>query len=159
MRRKDREITDRQEMLDIMGRCDVCRLALNGSDGYPYLLPLNFGMREADGVLYLYFHGAAEGTKYDLIARDCRASFEMDCSHRVVAGPDACDWTMEYESVIGRGRLERLSPAQAPEALPALMEHYGGSGLPFSETWVAHTAILRLRVEQMTAKAQRPRKG
>ena len=35
MRRKDREITDRQEMLDIMGRCDVCRLALNGSDGYP----------------------------------------------------------------------------------------------------------------------------
>ena len=107
--------------------------------------------------MYLYFHGAAEGTKYDLIARDGRASFEMDCSHRVVAGPDACGWTMEYESVIGRGRLERLSPAQAPEALPALMEHYGGSGLPFSETWVAHTAILRLRVEQMTAKAQRPR--
>ena len=62
MIRSDREITDRQEMLDIMGRCDVCRLALNGSDGYPYLLPLNFGMEEADGTLYLYFHGAAEGT-------------------------------------------------------------------------------------------------
>ena len=117
-------------------------------------------MREAgNGVLYLYFHGAAEGTKYDPIARDCRVSFEMDCSHRVVEGPDACDWTMEYKSVIGQGRLERLSPAQAPEALPALMEHYGGSGLPFSKTWVAHTAILRLRVERMTAKAQHLRKG
>lgn len=159
MRRKDREITDRQEILDIMGRCDVCRLALNGSDGYPYLLPLNFGMGEADGVLYLYFHGAAEGTKYDLIARDCRTSFEMDCSHRVVAGPDACSWTMEYESVIGAGRLELLTPAQAPEALPVIMEHYGGSGLPFNEALLKRTAILRLTVERMTAKSHLLRKG
>lgn len=159
MRRKDREITDRQEMLDIMGRCDVCRLALNGSDGYPYLLPLNFGMREESGTVFLYFHGAAEGTKYDLIARDARASFEMDCAHKLVTGPDACDWTMEYESVIGTGHLERLTPGQAPEALPALMEHYAGSGLPFNKMWVAHTTILRLTVERMTAKAQRPGQG
>ena len=159
MRRKDREITDRNEMLDILRRCDVCRLALNGSDGYPYLLPLNFGMEEADGTLYLYFHGAAEGTKYDLIARDCRASFEMDGAHRIITGPDACDWSMEYESVIGCGRLERLTPEEAPRALPALMAHYGGSGLPFNETWKKHTVILRLTVERMTAKAQRPAKG
>ena len=63
---------------------------------------------------------------------------------------------MEYESVIGTGRLQRLTPDQAPEALPALMEHYGGSGLPFNENWVRHTAILCLTVEQMTAKAHRP---
>lgn len=155
MRRKDREITDRSEMLDILRRCDVCRLALNGSDGFPYLLPLNFGMREKNGVLRLYFHGAAAGTKYDLIAKDDRAAFEADCSHKIVSGPDACDWTMEYESVIGTGRLQRLTPDQAPEALPALMEHYGGSGLPFNENWVRHTAILCLTVEQMTAKAHR----
>lgn len=159
MRKKDREITDRQEMLDIMGRCDVCRLALNGSDGYPYLLPLSFGMEEENGTLYLYFHGAAEGTKYDLIARDCRASFEMDGAHRIVTGPDACSWSMEYESVIGCGRLERLTPEEAPRALPALMAHYGGSGLPFREAGMQHTAILRLRVERMTAKARRPAKG
>lgn len=29
MRRTDREITDRQELLDVMALCDVCRLALN----------------------------------------------------------------------------------------------------------------------------------
>ena len=44
MRRNDREITEFSEMTDVMKRCDVCRLALNDEDGYPYLLPLNFGM-------------------------------------------------------------------------------------------------------------------
>ena len=58
MRRNDREITEFSEMTDVMKRCDVCRLALNDEDGYPYLLPLNFGMEETDGRVTLYFHGA-----------------------------------------------------------------------------------------------------
>ena len=49
MIRKDREITDRSEQLAIMEACDVCRIALNGEDGYPYIVPLNFGV-EVDGV-------------------------------------------------------------------------------------------------------------
>lgn len=53
MRRTDREITDRQELLDVMARCDVCRLALNDESGYPYVVPLNFGMEEREGTLYL----------------------------------------------------------------------------------------------------------
>ena len=43
MRRSDREITDLKEIVEIMRKCDVCRLALN-DDGYPYIIPLNFGM-------------------------------------------------------------------------------------------------------------------
>ena len=81
MRRTDREITDRQELLDVMARCDVCRLALNDESGYPYVVPLNFGMEERDGTLYLLFHGAMTGTKYDRMERDPRVTFEMDCGH------------------------------------------------------------------------------
>ena len=43
MRRKDREITDREEILAIIRKCDVCRIALNDGD-YPYIVPLNFGL-------------------------------------------------------------------------------------------------------------------
>ena len=68
MRRADREITDFEEMLQVMERCDVCRLALN-DEGYPYILPLNFGMSARDGKVELYFHGALEGRKYQLMAR------------------------------------------------------------------------------------------
>lgn len=74
MRRTDREITDRQELLDVMARCDVCRLALNDESGYPYVVPLNFGMEEREGTLYLLFHGALTGTKYDRMEQDPRAT-------------------------------------------------------------------------------------
>lgn len=41
--------------------------------------------------------------KYNLIARDNRASFEMDCAHRLVTDEEQGNCTMEYKSVMGRG--------------------------------------------------------
>lgn len=83
MRRADREITDRAELLEVIAGCDVCRLAINDEE-VPYILPLNFGEEVRGDKLLLYFHGAAEGRKYELISRDPQVSFEMDCSHRIV---------------------------------------------------------------------------
>ena len=42
MRRKDREITDIEEIRDIIEKCKVCRLAMQDEEGL-YLVPLNFG--------------------------------------------------------------------------------------------------------------------
>ena len=75
MRRKDREITDFDEIVAIMRKCDVCRLALNDGD-FPYIVPLNFGLEVRGDRVFLYFHAAKEGKKLDLIARDNRATFE-----------------------------------------------------------------------------------
>ena len=83
MRRNDREITDFEEILAVMQRCDVCRLALH-DEPYPYILPLNFGMEVEGGQIALYFHGANAGKKYELIARDPHVSFEMGCGHQLV---------------------------------------------------------------------------
>lgn len=156
MRRSDREIKDRDAMIQIMEKCDVCRLALNG-DGYPYILPLNFGMEIENGGIVLYFHGAAEGTKYDLIAKDSRASFEMDCSHRLVVEQkkDGCSCTMEYESVIGRGRIEILSDEKKHKALCALMKHYHKEEYCFSEAVASQTKVFRLVVSELTGKIRK----
>lgn len=43
MRRKDREITDFNEIMKIIDKCDTCRLALIDEE-YPYIVPLNFGV-------------------------------------------------------------------------------------------------------------------
>lgn len=43
MRRSDREVKEFKDIIAIMEKCDVCRIALN-NNGYPYILPLNFGM-------------------------------------------------------------------------------------------------------------------
>ena len=40
MRRSDREVKEFEDIVAIMEKCDVCRIALN-NNGYPYILPLN----------------------------------------------------------------------------------------------------------------------
>lgn len=151
MRRSDREVTDRAEILDIIRRCDVCRIALNDG-GYPYILPLNFGMDTSGDRVILYFHGAAQGRKYDIISKDNRASFEMDCSHRIVTRPERKSCTMEYESVIGRGRIEMVEGDKKLAALKLLNAHYGAHSLEIDEEVAKRTAVMRLVVEDMTAK-------
>lgn len=84
MRRTEREVTCPEEVAEIMGRCQVLRLALPGEPA-PYLLPVNFGM-EADGNI-LYFHGATEGEKYRFLRSGCRAGFEMDCTYGIRGDP------------------------------------------------------------------------
>ena len=151
MRRSDREIKDINEIIKVMEKCDVCRLALNDED-YPYILPLNFGMQADNGEIVLYFHGANEGKKYELIAKDNRASFEMDCSHELITDMQTGNCTMEYESVIGCGRIEMVPDDEKYDALCILMKHYHKEDFPFNKAIVPRTTVFKLIVEQVSGK-------
>lgn len=151
MRRSDREVKGFAEITAIMQKCDVCRIALNNGD-YPYILPLNFGLKITGERVELYFHGAEEGTKYDLIAKDPRAGFEMDCAHRLVSDSESGSCTMEYMSVVGRGRIEILPESEKREALGILMSHYHGSDFKLNEAAIPKTKVFKLTVEEMTGK-------
>ena len=65
MRKANREVKDRNEIIEIMKKCDVCRLVVNNGD-YPYIIPLNFGLDTNEEKIILYFHSALEGTKIDI---------------------------------------------------------------------------------------------
>ena len=83
MRRKDREVTELEAVMEIIRQCDVLRLGLADGD-YPYIVPMNFGWEEKEGRLYFYLHGAAEGRKAELLRQNGACFFQMDCGHRVV---------------------------------------------------------------------------
>ena len=61
MRRKDREITGRENIEPILQACKVCRVAMTGTDGWPYVIPMNFGYTWDEDGLTLYFHGGVKG--------------------------------------------------------------------------------------------------
>lgn len=155
MRRSDREVKELKDIVAIMEKCDVCRIALN-NNGYPYILPLNFGMCVKEDKIELYFHGAMEGTKYDLMEKDNRVSFEMDCEHRLVTEQGSC--TMEYESVIGQGYMELLPADETYHALCVLMEHYHKEDFSFNKAVMPQTKVFKLVVEKVTGK-RRMKKG
>lgn len=155
MRRSDREITDEEEIRSVIDKCDVCRLAFNDEKtGYPYVLPLNFGWKtEEDGSILFCFHGAAEGYKYEVMKRDARASFEMDCGHTLVSDAQKGYCTMEYRCVMGQGRVEPVTDrAEKTKYLSLLTDRYHEHHFEFNPAAIDRTAVFVLHVERMTAK-------
>lgn len=157
MRQKKREIKDFEEIIEVMKRCDVCRLALN-DDGYPYILPLNFGMDASDGKITLYFHSALEGYKVGLFQKDNRASFEMDCGHQLQYFEEKGYCTMSYESVIGRGTIRILEDNEKKDALEKLMAHYHKEQKAYyNPATMERTLVYALDVQQITGKRKNPK--
>ena len=154
MRRNDREIRDFTEIVEVIKKCDVCRIALHDA-GYPYMIPLNFGMKTEGEQITLYFHGAGEGKKLELIRQDNRASFEMDCCHELIVDKEGCRCTMGYESVVGRGRMEIVEGEEKQEALRALMRQYHEGEFPFRQEVAERTTVMKLTVEEVTGKRHR----
>lgn len=153
MRRKDREVKEVSEILDIIDRCDVCSLGLCDGD-QPYIVPMNFGYAYRDGVLTLYFHGARVGQKLDIIAKNPRACFEMDCNHRLITGEEAIRFSMEYESVIGFGTIELCaSHEEKRDALTHIMRKYAPERtFEYPERVLETTGAFRLTADSFTGK-------
>lgn len=152
MRRKEREVSSMEDIMSIMKKCDVCRLAFTDRE-YPYIVPLNFGFSYDGTNMELYFHGAKEGKKMELIRDNNKAGFEMDCSHKLIKGDEACEYTMEYESVCGNGTVEILENEEKIPALTHLMKQYSPEKtFHFNEKQVNAVTVFRLKVNHITGK-------
>lgn len=154
MRRKDREVSDLRQQLEIVRRCDSCCIAINDPDqDAPYIVELSFGMEHADGKTMLYFHSATEGKKLDLIRQDVRVSFFMSCGHALVYDEAHQMCTMNYESVSGQGIMRMLSGSEALHGLDVLMAHYyPDAHKGYDARTAAVTAVYGLEIRSMTAK-------
>jgi nitroimidazol reductase NimA-like FMN-containing flavoprotein (pyridoxamine 5'-phosphate oxidase superfamily) len=149
MRRKEREITDRVALDEILHKALTCRLAMCDGD-QPYVIPLNFGY---DGKS-LYIHCAREGRKLDILKTNNRVCFEMDGDHELVKGESPCDWGFRAESVIGFGKAVLIEDGEEKRrALDVIMEHYGASPpYAYKEKAFHKALIIKVDVENMTGK-------
>ena len=66
MRRRDREVTDSNEIIHILDTGKVLHLGLV-DQGKPYIVPMNYGYILEGNKLVFYLHGALEGRKLDII--------------------------------------------------------------------------------------------
>lgn len=149
MRRKDKLIDDRSEIVDIISSNTICRIAL--SDGSnPYLVPLNYGYRNNK----LYMHAAKEGRKLDIIKINNKVCFEITDSVEVVSAEKACSFSSKYRCVIGFGRVNLLTDARKKiEALNVIMaQQTKKDSWDFIESQVAKVIILEIEIDSMTGK-------
>lgn len=153
MRRADREVTDFEEIREILTRAQVLRIAMNHGM-YPYIVPVNFGFEMDGGRLKLYFHGAKSGRKYEILKEDPHVSFETDGGHLLIppAGSEACTASFAYESVIGNGIAKMVEGAEKERLLTRICRHYGIEAERFSPAQLANTAVYQITAETFTAK-------
>jgi len=149
MRKAERELRERSDLVAIMQEALVCRIGLSDS-GTPYVVPMNFGL----GENCLYLHCAAEGRKLDIIRRNNRVCFEMDLLREVKRSEAACGWSARYESVIGSGRAVVVDDAaEKRRGIDSIMNHYGAPGPHvYPDGSLAKTTVIRIDIESMTGK-------
>jgi nitroimidazol reductase NimA-like FMN-containing flavoprotein (pyridoxamine 5'-phosphate oxidase superfamily) len=114
MRREDREIKQLEGIVDVLSRCDTMRLGIADADA-PYIVPLSFGYELLNGRIAVYFHGAQEGRKAELLRSLPRVCVEADLCHGFPYNGKG-GYTCDYESVIGWGDIELLSGEDAEKA-------------------------------------------
>lgn len=161
MRRRDREITDKNQIEEILSSCKYLHLGLSDNN-IPYVIPMNYGfVKDSEHEQYiLYLHCAHEGKKLDIIKKNPKCCFTLERNVAPFEGKVACQYGMVYESIIGYGDLHIIEdPTEKMAALNALMHTQTGMDhFQFDERLVSIVTVLRLNVSELTAK-KRPLPG
>jgi len=154
MRRKDREITDINQKINIIKKCKVCRIALS-ENNMPYIVPLNYGYNFENDRLTLFFHSALEGKKIDIIKNNSNACFEIDCDAKLIEGEKACDYGYSFKSIIGFGEIIILeNPEEKIDGLNQIMKHQTEKETvyDFSNDEIKNVCVFKMLVKEFTGK-------
>ena len=152
--KREREVTDPATILEILDKSKVVNVAMIDGDE-PYLVPLNYGYTMEDGKLTLYVHGATTGRKLDVLRANPKVFIELDCDRMPFDGKVPCQYGMIYSSVMGKGKAVILEdPQEKMAALTILMKTQTGKDFEFNERLVSIVSVIRIDVEEYTAKAR-----
>ena len=152
MTKRERQVTDEKQILHILDTAKVLHLGLAVNDE-PYVVPMNYGYTMEDGKLVLYLHSAVRGKKLDMIRANPRVFFELDCDLAPFEGQKPCQYGLVYSSVMGRGTASIVDDVEEKmKAMPILMKTQTQKDFDFRDEWVSIVAVIRIDVEEYTAK-------
>ena len=152
MTRRELEVTNIEEIIQILNECKVLHLGLV-DDGMPYIVPMNYGYIMNDGKLTLYLHSALKGYKIDVMQKNNICCFEMECKVAPFEGEVACKYGMTYYSLMGRGKTSFVDDVEEKKmAMSLLMKTQTGKNFEFNDKLVGVVSIIRIDVDEYTAK-------
>ncbi len=154
MRLKSREISNFNEIVDVLERCNTLRIAFRG-DTYPYIVPVSFGIKRNEDDILLYFHGAKEGHKIEQIQKYPMVCIEGDIFYK--AEETSYGITAKYESVIGYGVIEKVENDEIIDGLKAICAHYNYTEYPIEKCkTLPMTAVYKIKINELSGKRKLP---
>ena len=152
MRRKDREITDKNRIGEFIEKEQILRIAFY-DEGDIYIVPINYGYLYDDKYTF-YFHGAKAGRKYELAKNKPNVGFEIDGKYMLLESEEACDFSATFQSVIGTGSLSLVEDnAEKIKGLNVIMKQTTSkSEWHYSNEMLEAVAVFRLDVDKLSCK-------
>ena len=152
MTKRERQVTDEKQILEILDKGKVLHLGLAVNDE-PYVVPMNYGYTHEDGKLVLYLHSAVRGKKLDMIRANPKVFFAIDCDRAPFEGVLPCQYGLVYSSVMGKGIATIVEDVEEKmKAMTVLMKTQTEKDFTFNEKLVSIVAVIRIDVEEYTAK-------
>ncbi len=156
VRRKDREVTDEAWIKGFLSRSQYGVLGTIDSD-QPFLNSKLFVYDDVTKAIYL--HGASQGRTPSNIRANDRVCFTVSEMGRLLPADEACEFSVEYASVVVFGRAQILSdPDDMIYGLQLLLDkyfpnHHPGVHYPSLDSkQVSGTAVYRITIESWSGK-------
>ncbi|AEI15893.1 pyridoxamine 5'-phosphate oxidase-related FMN-binding protein [Flexistipes sinusarabici DSM 4947] len=148
MRRKEKEITDKDEIEKIIADSTVCHLGLSDNNT-PYIVPMSFGYRNST----VFLHSAQMGRKIDIINNNNDVCVEFVPESKIQKAQEACSWTMKYRSVTGFGKAYLIgNSSDKIEALNVIMSQYSDDSFTFTDKSASKTSVIKIILKEITGK-------
>ena len=152
MTKRERQITDPARIRGILDQAKVLHLGLCVNNE-PYVVPMNYGYTEEDGHLVIYLHSAVRGKKLDMIRENPNVFFTLECDLQPFEGHLPCQYGLAYSSVMGKGHGRIVEDVEEKKrAMSILMKTQTGKDFFFEDRLVSVVAVIRIDVEEYTAK-------
>ena len=151
MAKHKKKISDKAEIDAIIRRSQICHLGMS-DEGQPYVVPLSFGY---DGE-FVYCHCNIKGKKLDILRKNPRVCLTFSNVDQLIEADQACEWDMEYQSVVGFGTAKILEEASDKiDALNVIMSQYTDQKFSFPEEKLKITAIIKVGLESPAGREVR----
>lgn len=125
-------------------------LAVNGDDGYPYAIPINY--LYDDEAQRIYFHGAKIGHKVDALRASDKVCFTVYGNETIKT--DAWAPFMQSVVVFGRCHLMEAGPEASERLKQLAMKYYPSEQLVDEEIAQSGKAVqvFEIKIEHMSGK-------
>ncbi|MBT3322720.1 MAG: pyridoxamine 5'-phosphate oxidase family protein [Anaerolineae bacterium] len=159
MRRKDREITDKDWIVALLNRAGYGVLA-TCKDGQPFTVARNFSYNTGNHVIY--FHGARKGRTFEQAESGAKANLNVSEMGDLLVAERAMNFGVEYKGVVVFGQLSIVDdPVEAKRALQLLMNKHFPKLKPdvdyeaTTDIDLKVTAVIRMDISSWSGKEKK----
>lgn len=144
-------VEERHLIDEIIGKNSICYVGMTDLNGFPYVIPMNFGYEK--DVIYL--HSAQEGNSIEALKKNPDVCITFCSGYELVYQnvEVACSYRMKGSSVICRGKVVfEEDMEEKVKALNIIMKQYSDRSFTYSDPAVKNVLVWKVEIDSVSTK-------